>query len=246
MSVRQSVVTRKKPARRTERSRATAPAKPGLPARSAAGHTSLAKQAYDAIKLRIISLEYRPGSYVIEANIAKQLGFGRMPVHEAIARLAHEDMLEIIPRKGVVVRPISLDEALANIEARLVTEPAATRFAAERASADDVAEIAAILKGAETLLARRDIKGLMQVDWRYHSAIARAARNPVLEDILARLHERSLRFWFISLSDSSHLQQVDDEHRRILSAFEARDGAAAENAVRAHIESFRETIKRTI
>lgn len=206
----------------------------------------MAKQAYDAIKLRIITLDYRPGSYVIEATIAKELGFGRMPVHEAIARLAHENMLEILPRKGVVVRPISLDEALANIEARLVTEPAAARFAAERASADDIAEIASILDGAAPLVARRDIKGLMQIDWRYHSAIARAARNPVLEDILGRLHERSLRFWFISLSDSSHLRQVNDEHQLILSAFEARDGAAAERAVRAHIESFRETIKRTI
>jgi DNA-binding GntR family transcriptional regulator len=245
MSVRHSTAGRTKPNKGSRRSRIVSRTA-AVSRQSEPPHTSLAKQAYDAMKLCIISLEYRPGSYLIEAAIAKKLGFGRMPVHEAIARLAHEGMLQIIPRKGVVVRPISLDEALANIEARLVNEPAAARFAAERASADDVAGIESILEGAAPLVARRDIKGLMQIDWRYHSAIARATRNPVLEDILARLHERSLRFWFISLSDLSHLQQVHDEHQLILRAFKAHDGAAAENAVREHIESFRETIKRTI
>lgn len=236
--------TKKKATKRTRRTSVNPQQVPNR--RAGNPRKSLAEQAYDAIKLRIISLEYRPGAYIVESTIAKELEFGRMPVHEAIARLAHEDMLEIIPRKGVVVRPISLDEALSNIEARLVNEPAAARLAAQRATADDVAEIASILKGALPMLARRDIKGLMQIDWRYHSAIARAVRNPVLEDILRRLHERSLRFWFISLSDSKHLHQVNEEHQEILKAFETRDGAAAEKAVRAHIESFRETIKRTI
>ena len=216
------------------------------PRRAANRQLSLGQQAYEAIKLRIISLEYRPGSNMVESRVAGELGLGRMPVHEAIARLAYEEMLEIIPRKGVVVRPISLNEALSNIEARLVNEPACARLAAERATADEIADISAILQDVQPLITRRDIKGLMLVDRRYHSAIARAAHNPVLEGILQQLHERSLRFWFISLSDSKHLLQVHDEHRSIMCALEAHDGNGAEKAVRAHIESFRDTIKRTI
>jgi DNA-binding GntR family transcriptional regulator len=141
---------------------------------------------------------------------------------------------------------LSLDEALSNIEARLIVEPACARLAAERATADDVAEITAILSRAKPMLARRDVQGLMLNDRAYHNAIARAARNPTLETILQRLHERSLRFWFISLSDTHHLTQVDQEHREILDGLTRHDGAAAENAVRAHIESFRDTIKQTI
>jgi DNA-binding FadR family transcriptional regulator len=83
-------------------------------------------------------------------------------------------------------------------------------------------------------------------DRAYHNAIARAARNPTLQTILQGLHERSLRFWFISLSDTQHLTQVDQEHREILNALTDHDGSAAENAVRAHIQSFRDTIKQTI
>jgi len=210
------------------------------------GQQSLMQQAYDALKLAIITLEYRPGTVLVESRIREKIPYGRTPIHEAVARLALEGMLDIMPRKGIVVRPLSLDEALSNIEARLIVEPAVARLAAERATADDVTEISQILARAKPMLARRDVQGLMLTDRGYHNAIARAARNPTLETILQRLHERSLRFWFISLSDTQHLMQVDQEHREILDGLTRHDGAATERAVRAHIESFRDTIKQTI
>lgn len=207
---------------------------------------SLTQQAYDALKLSIITMEYRPGECIVESQVRERTRFGRTPVHEAVARLALEGMLEILPRKGILVCPLSLNEALTNIEARLIVEPACTRLAAERATADDLDEIVSILEGTKPLLERRDVKGLMLADRTFHNAIARAARNPALESALQRLHEQSLRFWFISLSDRQHLHRVDKEHRRILNALRKHDGAAAEKAVRRHIESFRETIKKSI
>ncbi|HVS75579.1 MAG TPA: GntR family transcriptional regulator [Steroidobacteraceae bacterium] len=207
---------------------------------------SLAQQAYEQIKLRIISLEYAPGTALAEVHIAQDLGIGRMPVREAIARLALEGMLEVLPRKGILVRPVSLEEARANIEARLINEPAITRLAVERATEADIAEIGAALAPVPALIERRDIKRLMMIDRRFHALIARAARNPFLESILRRLHERSLRFWFISLSDPRHLLRVQEEHLAIVRAFQRRDAAAAERAVAAHIESFRDTISQTL
>jgi DNA-binding GntR family transcriptional regulator len=211
-----------------------------------ADERSLAMQAYEAIKLRVITLEYPPGSSLVESRICADLGIGRTPVHEAISRLAIEGMIEILPRKGVVVRPVSLDEALATIEARLINEPMCARLAAQRATADDLLGIEQVLRQAPPLLGRRDIKGLMLLDRQFHGAIARAARNKVLEQVLQQLHEKSLRFWFISLSDSKHLLQVDKEHRDVLTALQARDPEKAERTGRAHIESFRDTIKRSV
>lgn len=206
----------------------------------------LATRAYDAIKLKVITLEYRPGTYLNEAQICGDLDLGRTPVHEAVSRLALEGMLEVMPRKGVLVRPVSLDEVMANIEARLIVEPQCLRLATERATADELAQLAALLDAARGVLARRDVNGLMQADRQFHAAITRAARNPVLESILQQLHDRSLRFWFISLSEGSHQLQVDTEHRAILRAMQARNPDAAERAIRAHIQSFRETIKRSL
>ncbi len=86
--------------------------------------------------------------------------------------------------------------------------------------------------------------GLMNADREFHSILARASRNKLLEQILQRLHEQSLRFWFISLSDPAHLKGVDAEHWEVLHALEARDASRAEAATRAHIESFAITSAR--
>ena len=58
------------------------------------------------------------------------------------------------------------------------------------------------------------------------------------------LHDRSLRFWFISLRDPAHHVAVKEQHRAILQAIKARDPDAAGNAIRNHIESFRSNIMR--
>lgn len=73
---------------------------------------SLRARAYEEIKRRIITLRYEPGAYLNEARVSEQLGIGRTPVHQALDRLMLEGMVEVIPRKGVVVRPVSLDEVL--------------------------------------------------------------------------------------------------------------------------------------
>jgi DNA-binding GntR family transcriptional regulator len=240
MSRSKPVVRRRRVIADEPRKRASRPRKNPEP------RVSLAQQAYEAIKLRIVSLDYRPGACLAETGVAQELALGRMPVREAIARLALEEMLDVMPRKGIVVRPVSLDEALANIEARLINEPAITRLAVERASAEEVAAISGLLRPVPRLIEQRDIRGLMLLDWQLHGAIARAARNAFLTQTLQRLHERSLRFWFISLSEPRHLIQVHQEHQVIVDAFERRDALAAQQAAIEHIESFRDTIKRSI
>jgi DNA-binding GntR family transcriptional regulator len=86
----------------------------------------------------------------------------------------------------------------------------------------------------------------MNLDRAFHRAIARAARNVVLADLLSTLHDRSLRFWFISLSDTEHMRQVQEEHLRILDAMERRDGPAAKAEMQGHIKSFRSTISERV
>jgi DNA-binding GntR family transcriptional regulator len=207
---------------------------------------SLRERAYGEIKRRINRLEYQPGAYINEARVCEDLRIGRTPVHQALDRLMLEGMVQVIPRKGVIVQPISLEQVLQIIEARIVNEVHCVTLAADRAAAEDVAELQAILQGAPALIRARDREGLMNLDRAFHNRIALAARNPVLADLLTSLHERALRFWFISLSDDLQLRRVNEEHRAILDGIAARDAAAAAAAMRAHIESFRKNIARSI
>ena len=207
---------------------------------------SLSEQAYAAIKQRIITLRFGPGTYLNVAAIAELLGIGRTPVHQAVRRLAHEGMIEIMPRKGMIVKPVSLHDVMAIAEVRLVNEPYCVRLAAENAKRQDITALERILRRAGRAAEAGDTEAMMLADRDFHCAISGIAGNQILAEILRNLHERSLRFWFISLHQSSHQQEVDREHASILRAIKDHDADAAEQAMRRHIESFRNTIGRSV
>jgi GntR family transcriptional regulator, rspAB operon transcriptional repressor len=198
--------------------------------------------AYKAIKHRIITCVFRPGDYLNEAYISTVLRLGRTPVHQAIDRLVLDGLVEVIPRKGVIVRPVSFDEVMQIVDTRLHIEPWGVRLAAERAVEKDIVAMEDILVRSEHATAVRDIEQMMLLDREFHVTLARATRNDVLAEILRKLHERSLRFWFISLVDAGHHGEVQVEHQAVVQAIRDRNLEAAEGAMRNHIESFRRSI----
>ena len=207
---------------------------------------SLTEQAYAAIKQKIITLGFGPGTYLNIAAISQQLGVGRTPVHQAVSRLAHEGMIEVMPRKGMIVKPVSFQDVVQIIEARVVNESYCVRLAAENARRGDIAALEDILAIAGRAAEAGDTERMMLADRDFHCALSGIAGNAVLADILRNLHERSLRFWFISLHQSAHQREVAREHADIVAAIRNRDPNRAEQAMRDHIESFRGTIARSI
>ena len=207
---------------------------------------SLTEQAYAAVKQKIINLQFGPGSYLNVGAISELLGIGRTPVHQAVRRLAHEGMIEIMPRKGMIVKPVSLHDVMQIAEVRSVNEPYCVRLAAANAKQKDITALDRILERAGRAAQEGDTEAMMLADRDFHCAISSIAGNRVLADILRNLHERSLRFWFISLHQSTHQKEVDKEHSDILAAIRNHDPDGAEQAMRRHIESFRSTIARSV
>jgi DNA-binding GntR family transcriptional regulator len=216
--------------------------RPAATSRRAAA--SLRDSAYNEIKHRIITCAFRPGEYINELQLSALLHIGRTPVHQALDRLMVEGMVEVIPRKGVIVKPVSLNEVLQIIEVRLINEPLAARLAAEHASDADLSDMADVLKRAKHWASVRNVENLMLLDREFHLLVAKAARNDVLTDLLRNLHERSLRFWFISLNAPTQYQLVQVEHAAILEAIGHREPNKADMAMRRHIESFRRNVSQ--
>jgi DNA-binding GntR family transcriptional regulator len=209
-------------------------------------HISLRDAAYKAIKHRIITLNLRPGEFINEAAICVALGIGRTPVHQAFDRLMLEGMVDVIPRKGIIVKPVSLDEIMNIVEVRLINETYCVRCAAERASADDLNQLTDIVQRSRQWLGVRNIEQLMLLDRDFHGVIARCSGNLVLSDSLANLHDRSLRFWFLSLAASGQHDSVQQQHEAILAALRDHDGRGAEAAMREHIESFKRNLTQNM
>jgi len=207
---------------------------------------SLLDRAYNEIKLRIITCRYRPGEVLSEAAISLELRIGRTPTHQAIHHLMMDGLVSIMPRKGVMVRPISIDEAMEIIGVRLVTECYCARLAADRADDSELQRLRNILKSSEEAMEKRNVEQMMLLDREFHDVLARAAKNAVLADVLRNLHERSLRFWFISLRDADHHRNVLEQHRTIVKALQSRNPDAAEAAMRDHIMAFQRNVTRQV
>lgn len=207
--------------------------------RSPASSASLAERAYALIQRDIITMRLKPGAALNEAELVARTGIGRTPVHQAVHRLVLEGLLSVIPRKGLMVQPLSLDDIVAIIDVRRINEAHCVELAARHATPDDFARLAALLDDGETRADAHDVEGMMELDRAFHLTIGAAARNPVLAEILRGLHERSLRFWFVTLSAPDHLADVQREHRELFERLAARDAAGARAAVERHIDSFR-------
>jgi DNA-binding GntR family transcriptional regulator len=204
---------------------------------------SLSEQAYIAIKDRIITLFFAPGQYLNEASICEQLGMGRTPVHQALQRLQADGLVDIVPRKGVIIQPDSMGQVLEILDARLVVEPEIAARAAEHHRSEDVADIRALLDH------HRDdphgggrIDSFVECDRAFHNKLSDLSQSRILGEFAKSLHERSTRAWYLHLWQTLDTEASDRQHRAVLAAIEARDPAAAAAAMREHLAALRDKV----
>jgi DNA-binding GntR family transcriptional regulator len=206
---------------------------------------SLLDAAYEAIKHRIITCRFKPGECVNEAGISAVLGFGRSPVNKALDRLMLEDMVEVVPRKGVIIKPVILHEVLQLIDARLVNDVHCARLAAERAGVSDIAKLAEIVSRSRRSLAAGQTQKMMLLDREFHLVLAGATTNPVFTEVVRKLGERSLRFWFISFTGPEQVS-LQQQHEAIFAAVRDHDPDGAETAMHHHIAFIRKSVTRQL
>ncbi|HAT2850356.1 TPA: GntR family transcriptional regulator [Serratia marcescens] len=203
---------------------------------------SLNELAYRRFKQVLVTLSYKPGEYLNTAQVMNDLDMGRTPINQAIHRLANEGLLQIIPRKGVMVSPLSMDDALELIEVRLANEMLCMRLASQKITERQIAMLTELNRQIEAASQERDRVRMMTLDHEFHQELAQIAGNNMLADILSVLHARAQRFWASTLSREGHMREVIDEHRAIIAALAAQDSAAAAAAAQAHILSFRSAL----
>lgn len=218
------------------------------PAWEPALHESLPEQVAKTILGRIAAGELEPGDRLPpQRELARAMDVGLSVVREAIQRLEVLKVLATRHGKGTIVQPVrwmqlvydpvlfavGIDriEAAAFWEARHALEREVLRLATLRARPEDVAVLAKILAEADPAPTDHDVH--MALNRAFHLAIVRAARNRVLEDMLApllsiRLPTAAARF------DRTRSQATWDAHRLIHDAIVARDLGAAMHALVVH------------
>jgi DNA-binding GntR family transcriptional regulator len=198
--------------------------------------------AYDELRERILDLRLPPGSLVNEHALASDLGLGRMPVREAIARLAIDRFITVLPRRGTVVTQVGLDDVLDMFEAREAIECGVAHIVANRATGEDLATLRRLVEAADRARDGTDHEAFLRDDHAIHSFLVHMVRNSLLQDAADRLLLHNLRFWrtYWASRPAQHATMIN--HGSLLAALEAHDPEQADKAMREHLVASRQLL----
>jgi DNA-binding GntR family transcriptional regulator len=199
------------------------------------GKPRASELAYFDLRDRIVNLQLPPGSLVNEQAMANELGLGRMPVREAIARLATDRFITVLPRRGAVVSPVGLDDVLDMFEAREAIECGVAYIVAKRATKDDLETLRGLVKAADGARAGHDHEAFLQDDHAIHAFLVHMVRNSLLQDAADRLLLHNLRFWRMYWASRPAQTSTMMSHSDLVAALETHDPERAAEAMRAHL-----------
>ena len=205
------------------------------------------QKAYRLIRERITSLELAPGSPINEKHLAADLEMDLAPVQEALKLLAHDHLVVMSPRHehGTYVAHVHLADLDQLSQVRLTLESLSARLAAELATADDLAALEA-LRQEQAAIPAEDSQGLLDLDHRFHGAIAQAAQNAYLADTLERFFGLSQRLWYLALPRLGVLPAAVKEHLDLVEAIEGRDADRAAQIMHDHVKSFYDRVREAL
>lgn len=195
--------------------------------------------AYAELRQRIVTLRLAPATPIDEAALQRELAIGRTPIREALQRLAHEDLVVILPRRGMLVADLNLADLHKIFELRLELEPLAARLAAQRATPAQVAALDALFERPDRL---QDSQQLLERDHQAHQLIAAAAQNEFLAASLDRLYGHVFRLWHVNVDRVPRLSEAVAEHRAITEAIRRRKPVQAARLMRAHVAGFQDDV----
>jgi DNA-binding GntR family transcriptional regulator len=196
---------------------------------------TLVDLAYRRLRQQILSNELRPGSETLEAELAQALGMSRTPVREAIVRLEYEGLVEVIPRRGVRVVPITLrdireiNEVLGWLEVLAAEKVAARHLTPAQIGAFDAAVL-----GMDTGLERGDMIAWAKADFRFHALLIELCGNVHLRRTAQLYLDKAHRARLITMPLRKRPVYSNTNHAAVVEAIRRNDSETAREIHAAH------------
>lgn len=203
----------------------------------------LSQQAYEQIKNLIVTLQLAPGSVIDEAQLQEELQLGRTPIREALKRLALESLVSIVPRRGIFVTNIGVNDLQRLLEVRLELEMLATKLAAHRGTAEHWQRMRELVIEPNATI---NDSALIQLDEEFHEIIYEAADNRFLHEAITVLLTLNERLWYYFLPDIGGFTRNNNDHRSIWESLKAGDGEQAAERMKSHILSSQDRLREAL
>lgn len=195
--------------------------------------------AYDEIRARIADGRLEPGMRLRLRELGAELGLSEMPVREALRMLQRDGMVEIQDHRGATVTEISLAEVRDHVSTRMWLEALAMEQSAPRLDAAAIATAEAAFAALEAAVAGGDSGAFSAANRDFHEALESAA-SPALVDLIGAQWDRAWvarRQRSLFGEEPGRMERAQAEHRVLLDAAIAHDGAGARDAMVLHREA---------
>lgn len=197
---------------------------------------SAAERVHTAIRAGIIGGLHAPGSMLSEAELAAAHGVSRTPVRAALSRLQEDGWVTVYPKRGVLVRELSAQEAYDFADARHLLESGSVQRMRPEERGVLADRLNALLDAQEAAIAARELPELIELMLAFHRSFVEAAGNETLLELYDRLNARHAMMMiqrqdaFFARSDA-----VMAEHRSLIGQLRAGDWAAFTATLRTHM-----------
>ena len=196
---------------------------------------SAADQAHACLKAQILDNALPPGAQRLESELALQLGLSRTPVREALVRLQQEGLVEITPRHGMRVLPISAADMREIYEVLNSLEPMAAELLARRPDpAAGLERLDAACTAMEQALAAQDRRAWASADEAFHLGLVELCGNRRLAGMVMQVWDQSHRARMFTLHQRPLPARSTAEHRRVLQAIATGEAERARELYRRH------------
>ncbi|MCP2169496.1 GntR family transcriptional regulator [Goodfellowiella coeruleoviolacea] len=195
-------------------------------------------KAYEYLKDTLLADPSMRGRFISEQDVANRIGVSRTPIREALLLLAAEDLVQLVPKKGAYVAPMTGREIAELMDLRGMVE----RYAAERVLAAGQAPVEQMRQALDR---QRELGGaaearreFIDVDRVFHTHLVHAAGNGMMTRMYEGLRARQVRCGVIALDRAVDRQrEVLGEHQAILDGLAAGDVAATTAAITEHLQA---------
>jgi DNA-binding GntR family transcriptional regulator len=197
----------------------------------------LRTRVLEQVKERIISGELPAYARLHERNLSQELGVSRVPVREAIRSLESQGLVEVRPRIGAFVKPLTRKYVQELFDVRLALEPLAASLAAKNRDAEQLEQLERFFQEEKAALEAHDNKAGSLANAEFHLVILRASGNDLLYSIIAPLHSQIQRLFRRTIADISGM--LNHDHGELLDAIRNQDAARAARIATEHVSGTR-------
>ncbi|MGB9881137.1 MAG: GntR family transcriptional regulator, partial [Anaerolineae bacterium] len=189
---------------------------------------------HSILRENIIVGNLKPGSRLLQKEIANELGVSEIPVREALRRLQAEGLVTIIPHCGAEVTRPDPNEYREVLTIRAVLEGFAARMAIPHLTPADIEKLHRIVEEMRLAIESKDYETYSKLNKEFHSTMYAACKTRKLQEFITEIWERWGRSQGVFQLSPDRAKPSLEEHEAILKAIEAKDGDAVELLVREH------------